>query len=259
MQIAILQYRNTPDPNTNISPAMCVFGRKTRGFIPVIPRKYRPHETWRETLKAREEALRKRHVRTAETWTEHSKRLPPLAVGDLVRVQNQTGPHPNKWDKTSSIVEVREHEQYAIKIDGSGRITLRNRKFLRKFSPVHHDRPIRSIYDDLAIRVTGQTPVVTPQLPDDPATPTGHTPPPTVTSARTPQRKTTPDAVTPTTPGRDTPRCTILQTPPPAPDTTTAAPPPSEPDVEPPAPAIGQRRSTRATSVPTWHKDYATG
>ena len=202
VQIAILQYRNTPDPDTNISPAMCVFGRPTRDFILVIPGKYRPHETWRETLKAREEALRKRHVRTAETWAEHTKRLPPLAVGDFVRVQNQTGPHPNKWDKTGSIVEVRQHDQYAIKIDGSGRITLRNRKFLRKFSPVHHDRPIRSIYNYLAIRITGLTPVVIPQLPDDPATPTWHKPPPTVTSARTPHRKTTPDAVTPTTPGR---------------------------------------------------------
>ena len=66
VQIAILQYRNTPDPDTKISPAMCVFGRPTRDFIPVIPGKYRPHETWRETLKAREEALRKSHVRTAD-------------------------------------------------------------------------------------------------------------------------------------------------------------------------------------------------
>ena len=260
VQIAILQYRNTPDPDTKISPAMCVFGRPTRDFIPIIPEKYRSHETWRETLKAREEALRKRHIRTAETWAEHTKRLPPLAVWDLVRVQNQTGPHPNKWDKTGNIADVRQHDQYTIKIDGSGRITFRNRTFLRKFSPVHYDRPIGLIYDDLATRVTGLTPVVTPQLPDenDSATPTGHTPLATVTSARTQQRKTTPDAVKPTIPGRDTPRCPILQTPPPASD-TTRAPPPSEPDVEPPAPAIGKRRSTRATSVPTWHKDYSIG
>ena len=256
VQIAILHYRNTPDPDTNISPAMCVFGRPIRDFIPIFPGKYKPHESWRETLTSREEALRKRHVRTAETWAEHTKRLPPLAVGDLVRVQNQTGPHPNKWDKTGRIVEVRQHDQYMIKIDGSGRITLRNRKFLRKFIPVYYDRPTRSIYDDLATRVTGQTPLVTPQLPDegDPATPatqTGHTPSPTVTSARAPQRETTPDAVTPTTPGRDTPRRPILQTPRPA-----RAPETPEPDVvEPPAPPIGLRRSSRATGVPTWHKD----
>ncbi|KAI0223230.1 Prominin-1-A [Lamellibrachia satsuma] len=62
-----------------------------------------------------------------------------------------------------------------------------------------------------------------------------------------PQHKTPPAAVTPTSPGRDTPRRATLQTPPPAP-ATPRAPPPSEPDVKPPAPAIGQRRSTRATS-----------
>ena len=173
VQIAILQYRNTPDPDTKISPAMCLRPPHTR-FHPDYPREiFKPHESWRETLKSREEALRKRHVRTAETWAEHTKRLPSLAVGYLVRVQNQTGPHPNKWDKTGRIVEVRQHDQYVIKIDGSGRITLRNRKFIHKFIPVYYDRPTRSIYDDLATRVTGQTPLVTPQLPDegDPATP----------------------------------------------------------------------------------------
>ena len=265
VQRAILQYRNTPDPDTKISPAMCVFGRPIRDFIPVIPGKYRPHETWRETLKAREEALRKRHVRTANTWAEHTKRLPPLAVGDLVRVQNQTGPHPNKWDKTGSIVEVRQHDQYAIKIDGSGRITLRNRKFLRKFSPVHNDQPPpRSIYDDLATRVTVPAPIVTPQIPDidsDPGTPateTGPTLPPVLTSVSTPRRKTTPASVTPVAPGRGTPGRVILQTPPPAPE-TSRAPSTPRPDVTPPAPPSGQRRSTRATNVPTWHKDYSMG
>ena len=31
------------------------------------------------------------------------------------------------------MVEVRQHDQYVIRVDGSGRVTLRNRKFLRKF------------------------------------------------------------------------------------------------------------------------------
>ena len=68
--------------------------------------------------------------------------LPPLVVGDCVRIQNQTGPHPTKWDKTGIVVEVRQFDQYVVRVDGSGRVTLRNRKFLRKYLPVVPRAPL---------------------------------------------------------------------------------------------------------------------
>ena len=52
-----------------------------------------------------------------------------IHVGDHVRIQNQVGNHPNKWDKTGVVIEVHQYHQYVIRVDGSGRITLRNRKF----------------------------------------------------------------------------------------------------------------------------------
>ena len=134
-QRAMLQYRNTPDPETKLSPAMCVFGRSIRDFIPVHPGKYEPHPTWKSTLQEREIALRNRHMKSHEQLSEHTRHLPPLQVGDTVRIQNQIGPHPTKWDKTGIIVEVRQFDQYIIRVDGSGRVTLRNRKFLRKYIP----------------------------------------------------------------------------------------------------------------------------
>ena len=116
-QDAILQYRNSPDPTTRVSPAMCLFGRPIKYFIPILPGRYKPHSVWTETLEAREEALRKRHMLSAERWAEHTRHLPPLAVGDHVYIQNQTGPHPLKWDKTGQIIEVKQHDQYVIRPD----------------------------------------------------------------------------------------------------------------------------------------------
>ena len=96
-------------------------------------------------MTAREEALRKRHMKVAERLSQHTKRLPPLSVGDHVRIQNQSGPHPLKWDKTGRVIEVRQFDQYVVRVDGSGRVTLRNRKFLRHYIPVHPTTPVTTI------------------------------------------------------------------------------------------------------------------
>ena len=61
-----------------------------------------------------------------------TKSLQSLEVGDIVSVQNQAGPRAKRWDKTGVIVETRDHDQYRVKVDGSGQTTLRNRQFLRK-------------------------------------------------------------------------------------------------------------------------------
>ena len=150
-QRAMLQYRNCPDPTTTLSPAMCIFGRPTKDFIPIHPGRYQPHPTWQDTMKAREEALRNRHMKAAERWSEHTRCLPPLKVGDTVRIQSQTGPYPNKWDKT--VIEVRQFDQYVVKVDGSGRVTLRNRKFLCRYTPVQNQRPTVTINQDTQFKL----------------------------------------------------------------------------------------------------------
>ena len=40
-----------------------------------------------------------------------------------------------KWYRTGTVVETCGHDQYLIRVDGSGRITKRNRQFLRAFKP----------------------------------------------------------------------------------------------------------------------------
>ena len=58
--------------------------------------------------------------------------MAPLSVGDKVLVQNQTGRAPNKWDKSGAIVECKPHNQVNVMMDGSRKVSLRNRQFVRK-------------------------------------------------------------------------------------------------------------------------------
>ena len=134
-QKAMLVYRNSVDPDTKASPALIVFGRPIRDPIPIPMGRYCPHSTWRELLTHREQALAKRHSREHEKWVEHTRALPPLKIGDHVYIQNLAGNHPKRWERTGTVVEVRQFHQYVIKVDGSGRLTLRNRQYLRKFTP----------------------------------------------------------------------------------------------------------------------------
>lgn len=47
------------------------------------------------------------------------------------------------------MTEVRQFDQYVVRVDGSGRITLCNHKFLRQYVPMQTQPPRHTIDDDL--------------------------------------------------------------------------------------------------------------
>ena len=51
-------------------------------------------------------------------------------------LQNQQGPTPKRWDRSGTVVASLAHGQCQVKVDGSGRVTLRDRRFLRAYTPV---------------------------------------------------------------------------------------------------------------------------
>ena len=85
-----------------------IFGRPIKDIIPILPGSYSPHNTWIETSRAREEAMRARNVRNAKSLIEHTVRLQLPKVGDPVVIQNQIANHPLRWDRTGWIVEVKQ-------------------------------------------------------------------------------------------------------------------------------------------------------
>ena len=128
---AIMEYRNTPLPDGGPSPAQLLLHRQIRDFLPSHPSLLKPHVQWIAAAKRREKVAAAKTCRLAERYNLHAKNLPPLQVGQHVVLQNQYGPRMRRWDRTGRIVECLGPRQYRIRLDGSGRITIRNRRFLR--------------------------------------------------------------------------------------------------------------------------------
>ena len=91
----------------------------------------------------------------SEKLSHNTKRQQELLVGTAVAIQNQAGKLPTKWDKTGVIVENRENEQLVIKVDGSRRLMLRNRRFVKPLLSRTQDLP------DMPLPTTTPQPHVT--------------------------------------------------------------------------------------------------
>ena len=132
---ALLSHRNTPVQDINMSPSEMLYGRTLKDHLPSAPKQIR--KEWLEIRAMREVAMAKRHVRHLEQYNPHTRSLDPLVVGDIVAIQAQQGSKPTRWKQTGIIVEANPKlRQYEVKVDGSGRVTRRNRRFLRKIDPV---------------------------------------------------------------------------------------------------------------------------
>ena len=145
---ALLQYRNTPLQGIELSPAQILYGRSLKDHMPTLDEALKIRKEWLLAADDRETALRKRHIKLIEKYNDTARELPELSVSDHVAVQNQSGNYPKRWDKTGKIVETLPYRQYKVKMDGSGRVTLRNRKFLRQIVPVCSTPKVPDILSD---------------------------------------------------------------------------------------------------------------
>ena len=100
-----------------------------------MPYKYAANADWRISQELKERIMAKSREVDGEKLARNTKRLQSLPIGTQVAIQNQSGRYHTKWDKTGVVVEVKPHEQIVVKVDGSRRLTLRNRRFVRELDP----------------------------------------------------------------------------------------------------------------------------
>ena len=96
---------------------------------------YTVQEKWIMSQKSREKAVASHQANSKRDLTEHTVLLPPLKVDYIILVQNQTSRNKLTWDSSGVVIQVLLFDQYQIRIDGSQKITLRNRKNIRWIVP----------------------------------------------------------------------------------------------------------------------------
>ena len=129
---AILQYKNTPLPDVDLSPAQILFHRNLKDSIPSHPAHYHLHRDWVVSAEQREAQFARRNKVVATRYNAHTRLLRELSVGTHVLIQSRN----KKWNRLGVIVEKLDNRQYNIKVKGSGRVTLRNRRFIKPCSYV---------------------------------------------------------------------------------------------------------------------------
>ena len=138
-QAAMLEYRNTPIRDVERTPAQMLFGRHMRGLLQIKDSidegRYMIQKTFQLWVEEREEAFLEKIKREGKRWEAHTKDQAPLKVGQAVVLQSMRGNDKGKWTSSGTIWEAdATNSKYNVKMDGTGRLALRNRVNIRPIS-----------------------------------------------------------------------------------------------------------------------------
>ena len=77
----------------------------------------------------REKLMATKNEEIVDQWNKSARGLCEINDGADVFCQN---PHTRVWDRSGRVIECLPYRQFRIRLDGTGRITLRNRRHLRQ-------------------------------------------------------------------------------------------------------------------------------
>ena len=123
--LALLNLRNTPQADIDLSPAQRLFSRRTRTLLPVKDRMLGFKVINKRKLSAN---LRKRQFKQQKNYNKTAKDLVRLQVGDQVRIKpTKIG---DKYWVLGTIVAYKGNRSYEVRLQ-NGKVVRRNRVHLR--------------------------------------------------------------------------------------------------------------------------------
>ena len=126
---ALLQYRNTPSRKDGLSPTQKLYGQPIQDTLPAHRRAFSPE--WQRSTLAAEEQAQSIREKIETSYNHNAKPLPEIKIGSKVAIQNH---ETKRWDIYGTVTDISPHRRYFIKTQ-SGRVLVRNRKFLRRRIP----------------------------------------------------------------------------------------------------------------------------
>jgi hypothetical protein len=125
--IALLEWRNTPNASSGLSPCQVMFGRRTRTPLPTASRLLST-----PTAPAAAAALTASKEKQAQYYNKGTRKRAPLNVGQTVRIRFAD----DTWRK-AQIIEQLPHRSYNVQLE-DGTVRRRNSRHIRST----HEPPI---------------------------------------------------------------------------------------------------------------------
>ena len=127
---AMIEFWKTPRAN-GLSPAQIVYGRPMRLHVVTHRRVPCVVAEGNYKLKADRKAVRLK-LKARERYDRHSRSLPYLPVGAIVRIQLSV---QKRWQNVGEIINERHGGRSFLVRSETGRIYWRNQRFLKFYSP----------------------------------------------------------------------------------------------------------------------------
>ena len=134
---SLLQYRNTPCRKDGLSPARKLYGTPVQDHLPAHRRSFA--EEWQRSSVEVDKSRTRTQQESESYYNQRAHQLPDIVVGSNVALQDPT---TKQWNIYGTVTAVGPHRRYFVKTQ-SGRVLIRNHRFLRRRVPVsigmHHE------------------------------------------------------------------------------------------------------------------------